>query len=98
MKSTTQERSIEFKVGAVILVSLGIIAAFVLVLGGLQFERTYPVFVDFDNPGGIHAGAPVRIAGVRVGTVSDLEFHAGKFDPNANRHVLVRARVSIYKK
>ena len=41
-------------------VSLGILAAFVLVMGGLSFEKTYTVYVDFDNPGGLQTGAPVH--------------------------------------
>ena len=62
-----QENSIEVKVGVLILVSLGILAAFVLIMGGLSFEKTYTLYVDFDNPGGLQSGAPVRVAGVKVG-------------------------------
>ena len=29
------------------------LGGFVLVMGGLSFEKTYPVYVDFDNPGGL---------------------------------------------
>ena len=90
-----QERSIEVKVGALILVSLGILGAFILVMGGLTFEKTYTVYVDFDNPGGLQAGAAVRVAGVKVGSVKALEFRGGKIDPKSGRHVLVRADVAI---
>jgi phospholipid/cholesterol/gamma-HCH transport system substrate-binding protein len=90
-----QERSIEVKVGVLILVSLGILAAFVLVMGGLNFEKTYAVSVDFDNPGGLQSGAPVRIASVKVGTVKDLAFLGGKVDPKTGRRTLVRATLSI---
>jgi phospholipid/cholesterol/gamma-HCH transport system substrate-binding protein len=89
------ERSIEVKVGVLILVSVGILAAFVLVMGGLNFEKTYAVFVDFDNPGGLQAGAPVRIAGVRVGKVKELAFLGGEVDPKTGRRTLVRAKLSI---
>ena len=41
-----QERSIEVKVGALILVALGILGAFILVMGGLSFEKTYNLYVD----------------------------------------------------
>ena len=85
-----EERSIEVKVGVLILVSLGILAAFVLVMGGLNFEKTYPVYVDFDNPGGLQSGAPVRIAGVKVGSVKELAFLGGKVDPKTGRRTLVR--------
>ena len=92
------ERSIEVKVGILILVSLGILAAFVLVMGGLSFQSTYVVYVDFDNPGGLQSGAPVRIAGVKVGDVDELEFKGGVIDPQVNRRVLVRAKLKIQSK
>lgn len=90
-----QEKSIEVKVGILILVSLGILAAFVLIMGGLSFEKTYTVYVDFDNPGGLQSGAPVRIAGVKCGKVSELAFMGGKIDPKTNRRTLVRAKLAI---
>src|SRR5262245_66148097 len=90
-----QERSIEVKVGVLILVSLGILAGFILVMGGLNFEKAYTVYVDFDNPGGLQSGAPVRVAGVKVGKVSELAFMGGKIDPKTNRRTLVRAKLSI---
>src|SRR5580700_5953471 len=90
-----EERSIEVKVGVLILVSLGILAAFVLVMGGLNFQKTYSVFVDFDNPGGLQTGAPVRIAGVKVGSVKELSFLGGKVDAKTGRRTLVRATLSI---
>jgi phospholipid/cholesterol/gamma-HCH transport system substrate-binding protein len=90
-----QERSIEVKVGALILVSLAILGGFILIMGGLSFEKTYTVYVDFDNPGGLQSGAAVRIAGVKVGSVKQLEFQGGKIDPRTGRRVLVRANVAI---
>jgi len=90
-----QEKSIEVKVGVLILVSLGILAAFVLVMGGLSFEKTYTVYVDFDNPGGLQSGAPVRVAGVKCGKVAELAFMGGKIDPKTNRRTLVRAKLAI---
>lgn len=75
------QRSIEVKVGALILVALGLLGAFVVVMGGLSFEPTLTVYVTFQNPGGLQAGAPVRISGVKVGRVSELEFRGGKVDP-----------------
>lgn len=90
-----QEKSIEVKVGVLILVSLGILAAFVLIMGGLSFEKTYAIYVDFDNPGGLQTGAPVRVAGVKVGKVSELTFMGGKIDPKTNRRTLVRAKLNV---
>jgi len=90
-----QEKSIEVKVGVLILVSLGILAAFVLIMGGLSFEKTYTIYVDFDNPGGLQSGAPVRVAGVKVGKVAELTFMGGKIDPKTNRRTLVRAKLNV---
>ena len=93
-----KERSIEVKVGILILVSLAILSAFVLIMGGLSFEKTYTIYVDFDNPGGMQAGAPVRVAGVKVGKVEELKFMGGQVDPKTNRRTLVRAKVAIEKR
>jgi phospholipid/cholesterol/gamma-HCH transport system substrate-binding protein len=92
------ERSIEVKVGVLILVSLGILVAFVALMGGLSFERMFTVYVDFDNPGGLQGGAPVRIAGVKVGAVKELAFLGGKVDPKTGRRTLVRAKLAIEEK
>jgi phospholipid/cholesterol/gamma-HCH transport system substrate-binding protein len=93
-----QEKSIEVKVGILILVSLGILAAFVLIMGGLSFEKTYTIYVDFDNPGGLQTGAPVRVAGVKCGKVTELAFMGGKIDPKTNRRTLVRAKLAVEQK
>jgi phospholipid/cholesterol/gamma-HCH transport system substrate-binding protein len=74
------QRSIEMKVGALILVALGLLGAFVVVMGGLSFEPTVTIYVTFQNPGGLQSGAPVRISGVKVGRVSEIEFRGGMLD------------------
>ena len=61
-----KERSIEVKVGLLILVAMGLLATFVLVMGQISFEPKFVLYVDFDNPGGLTVGSPVRIAGVMV--------------------------------
>src|SRR5580704_7878215 len=94
----SEARSIEVKVGALILVAMVVLGGFVLVMGGLSFEKTYPVYVDFDNPGGLLSGAAVRIGGVKVGSVKDLAFMGGKIDPKTGRRVVVRAHLEVEKK
>ena len=92
------ERSIEVKVGVLILVSMGLLAGLILVMSGFSFERTYPIYVDFDNPGGLQSGGPVRMAGVRVGTLKEMRFMGGVIDPKTGRRTVVRAELAIYKK
>ncbi len=93
----SEERTIEVKVGILILVSLGILAAFVLVMGGINFEKKFTIYVDFDNPGGLQTGAPVRIAGVKVGSVDEMQFRGGDIDAQGHR-TMVRAKLSIQEK
>jgi phospholipid/cholesterol/gamma-HCH transport system substrate-binding protein len=83
-------RSIEVKVGVLILTALGLLAAFILVMGGINFKPTYSISVGFDNPGGLQSGAPVKIAGVKVGKISDLHFQGG-VDPKTGK----RARLVV---
>ncbi len=91
----TEERSIETKVGILILVSLLILCAFVLVMGGFSLKKKFSILVDFDNPGGLQTGAPVRLAGIRVGTVDELSFMGGVIDPLTHRRTLVRAKLNV---
>ncbi len=90
-------RSIEVKVGILILTAVGLLAAFILVMGGLNFQPTYPIYVDFDNPGGLQTGAPVKIAGVKVGKIVDVQFRGA--EPKTNkREPLVRMKVTVEKR
>jgi len=75
------QRSIEVKVGALILVALALLAGFIVVMGGVSFEPTYTVYVNFNNPGGLQSGAPVKISGVKIGRISELEFRGGMTNP-----------------
>lgn len=89
-------RSIEVKVGLLILVAMVLLTGFVVVMGGINFQPTYAVFVDFDNPGGVQVGAPVKIAGVKVGSVQEISFRGGLQPANPSaKEALVRLRVAI---
>jgi phospholipid/cholesterol/gamma-HCH transport system substrate-binding protein len=84
------QRSIEVKVGVLILVAMGLLGAFVVVMGGVTFSPTYTVYVDFDNPGGLKAGAPVRISGMKIGRVAALEFRGGVVENSGEPATLIR--------
>jgi phospholipid/cholesterol/gamma-HCH transport system substrate-binding protein len=92
-------RSLEVKVGLLILAAIVLLAAFILVMGGINFQPTYEVLVGFDNPGGLQSGAPVKIAGVKVGKVKQIDFSGGHIDEKSGERIpLVQARVSIEKR
>ena len=89
-------RSIEVKVGLLILTAVVLLAGFILVMGGFNFPPTYELLVGFDNPGGLQSGAPVKIAGVKVGKVKQMEFSGGQIDKKSGQRLpLVRARISV---
>jgi phospholipid/cholesterol/gamma-HCH transport system substrate-binding protein len=90
-----KERSVEVRVGALILMAVVLLAAFVVLMGGVTFQPTYTVYVSFQNPGGLAAGAPVRISGVKVGRVTDLEFLGGAADRAPRSDALIRAVAKI---
>jgi len=93
------QRSIEIRVGALIIVAVGLIAAFAVLVTGFNFQPTLTVYVSFQNPGGLTAGAPVRISGVKVGRVSEIEF-LGALDrrPGSPTDELIRATAKIEKR
>lgn len=79
----TQSRNLEFMVG--IFVAAGIVALFFLALqvsnlGTVSTEDGYNVEARFDNIGGIKVKAPVTMAGVRVGQVTDIAFDKETFE------------------
>ncbi|MGM0412162.1 MAG: outer membrane lipid asymmetry maintenance protein MlaD [Pseudomonadota bacterium] len=72
-------RAVELAVG--LFVVLGVAALFFLALRatdmtGFEGGESYRVEAYFDNIGGLTTGAPVRVAGVRVGTVKGIEYSA----------------------
>lgn len=88
-------RSLELKVGALVIVSLGLLVGFVALLGGLSFQPGFRVYVDYDFSGNIHTGAPVKVSGIKVGKVEEVRFLGGQLDPKVNRRVQVRLAVRI---
>jgi len=68
----------EMKVGALMALSVVLLIGFVMVMGGLSLQPTFRLFVEFENPGGLQTGSPVRIAGLRVGRINAIEFRRPK--------------------
>ena len=88
-------KALELKVGALVVLSVGVLIAFVALLGGLSLSPGFRVYVDYDFSGNIHSGAPVKISGIRVGKVEDVRFLGGQLDPQVGRRVQVRLVVRI---
>ena len=93
-----KQRSVEVRVGALILLAVGLVLGFVIVLGGVTFQPTYTVNVVFENPGGLASGAPVRLSGVKVGRVEELEFRGNREGRAGEPEGLIRAVAKIERR
>lgn len=80
--------SAEAKAGVTVFLSVVLFAAMVMAVERIDFRRTQGVEITltFDNVGGLIEGAPVRYAGVNVGTVAAVQL--------AGSQVLVKIRLN----
>ncbi|MBX3161419.1 MAG: MCE family protein [Deltaproteobacteria bacterium] len=90
-----RERGLEFKVGLLILVSSAILLGFIFVLGNFSLRPGFTVQVDFNYIGSLQPGAPIKVSGIKVGKVKDIEFFGGQVDPGIEQRVQVRVTAWI---
>jgi phospholipid/cholesterol/gamma-HCH transport system substrate-binding protein len=90
-----RDRGIEFKVGILIVCALVILGGFVFVLGNFSLRSGYTLYVDYNFSGNIQPGAPVKVSGIKVGKVKEVEFIGGKVDARTGRRVQVRLHVWV---
>jgi len=83
-------KSLELKVGALILLSVALLGGFVALLGNFSLRGGHRIYVDFDFSGNIQSGAAVKISGIKVGKIEEVRFLAGQIDPQTQRRVQVR--------
>lgn len=71
-----REQWMRLRVGIFVLGLLVLFMVFVLTIGSRSriFERRYSLHAFFGNIEGLNVGAPVRLAGASIGSVSDLTF------------------------
>jgi phospholipid/cholesterol/gamma-HCH transport system substrate-binding protein len=71
-----KEHKLEVTVGAFVLVGVLLVLAAVLLLGRARhvFEQRVKLHAVFSDVAGLVSGAPVRVSGVNVGTVSRITF------------------------
>ena len=72
----------ELKIGLVSLVALVLAATLIFLLSGQGgfFWQRYSIKTVFTNVAGLGSGAPVRVAGLEVGTVEDVHFVGDKVE------------------
>lgn len=91
------ERHLELKVGAMIIVALIMLVTFVLILSDWSFQDRVQTDVYFHNPGGLTAGAAVKVAGRKVGVIKEMTYlgQNGPMHPLTKRTSLVRTKVEV---
>jgi phospholipid/cholesterol/gamma-HCH transport system substrate-binding protein len=72
----SREKSKELRVGTLLAVGFLIIFAAIFTVGGQEglFTKKYEFKARFGNVEGLTIGAPVRLGGVKVGSVTDIRF------------------------
>jgi len=77
-----EHRRHEIRVGLTILIGIVLIMLAILSLGEQRglLEARYRLRVQMSNISGLQTGAPVRLAGVRVGSVTSIEFIGTKIE------------------
>lgn len=93
------EKNLELKIGALVLVSIGILVLFVLLLGHFTTKKGFTLYVYFVNPQGLSPGAPVKIAGSKIGRIEEMTYlgNEGPINPklSSQEGKPIRARVKI---
>ncbi len=89
------ERGLEWKVGALIVVSTAILLAFIFILGNLSLRSGYTLAIDYDYIGALQPGAPVKVSGIKVGKIESVDFLGGKPDARTGKRVQVRVTAWI---
>ena len=87
---------VETKVGLLFIAAVAMVAAFAYYLGVLNpFGRQNYLYIGYNFAGGIETGSAVRVMGIKVGKVENIDF-----DPNmkiGSEEVKLRLRISINK-
>lgn len=93
MKQSTPLTWAELRVGVLVLVCTAIAVVAVLTLGGRLgvFAKKYPLYTAMPSISGLTTGAPVRLAGVDVGSVQQI-----RFIELAERDSIARRLLSAY--
>ena len=81
-------RAQNIRVGAFVLISIGILALFVFFVGKMEskFQANYHIRAQFQNVSGLEEGADVRIGGLRKGAVRKIELPS---QPNGKITVII---------
>lgn len=84
--------SLETKVGAFVLGGLTLLATAIFLLGDVTFEKRYTLYGQFSDVANLSKDAPVKLSGVEVGQVRQIEL----VDGGARVIMSIRKGVDMY--
>ena len=87
--------ALEVKVGILITLCGGVLAAFIILLGDFGIANGEVIYMDVPTSANLKSGAHVKIAGVRAGKVTQVEYRGGEVDSNTGKPVYVRVTLTI---
>lgn len=80
---------LEFKVGIFVAIGIAILISIIFSIGEIKyFKQRYTIKLQFDFANGVEVAAPVRLAGVQVGEVKDIDI---TFDVTRKKTVVLLA-------
>ncbi len=85
--------SLEAKVGAFLILGATLFATAVFLLGNYSLQRHYKIYVDFQDVSDLSKNSPVKLSGVEVGAVGDIDL-VGDI---ARVTLLIKHGVPIYR-
>lgn len=90
-----REVFLRLRVGLFVLAGLILFMVFVLTIGSQSrlFEKSYTLHTTFASTEGVIVGAPIRLAGVSVGTVSSIGFGSDPRDRRIHLALAIQAQV-----
>ncbi|WP_163787379.1 MlaD family protein [Myxococcus vastator] len=88
------ERRLELKVGALVLSTLVGVLVLLWLMGELKLGSETGLAVDFGHTGNVVEGAPVKLGGVQVGRVQDIELQPERRDAQG-RPLPVRMELAV---
>ncbi|WIG97445.1 MlaD family protein [Myxococcus sp. SDU36] len=88
------ERRLELKVGALVLSTIMGVLVLLWLMGELKLGSETGLAVDFGHTGNVVEGAPVKLGGVQVGRVQDIELQPERRDAQG-RPLPVRMELAV---
>jgi len=83
-------KSLEYKVGLLLVVSLALLGGFLALLGNFSFRGGTRIKINYDFSGNLQSGAAVKVSGIKVGKVEEVRYLGGEVDPDTGKRVQVR--------